>query len=131
MYAKKSLPFSLMLCVTFCCVANAAEPWAIVAGPSLAGDEAVQVALADLVAAGTEHGLAFTVVGEDPWPAGNVLVVGAPERNPQSARLVDSGVLQFMVPDDEQGYAIATVRHEGRRIIAVAGGSVSVPAGMR
>ena len=82
---------------------HAAEPWTIVVGKVLAGDEAVKVALADLVDVGPRHGLAFVVTDDAALPEGNVLLVGAPSRNSQTARLVSEGTLTLKEAGDDQG----------------------------
>ncbi len=113
-----------VLCPALSARAHAAEPWTIVVGEALAGDEAIKVALADLVDVGPRHGLAFIVTDDAAPPEGNVLLVGPPSRNSQTARLVSEGTLTLKEAGDDQGYVICTVGGAGTRIVAVAGGSV-------
>ena len=110
-----------VLCAT---KAHGAESWTIVVGDPLAEDEAVKVAIEDLQEAGAGCGLQFTVADDSEWPNEDVLVVGAPSRNAQTARLVNDGALELERVDDAQGYTVRTVTRDGRRIVAVAGGSV-------
>jgi len=112
-----------VLCMAFSAGAWAAETWTVVVGEALAEDEAIQVALDDLIETGAVHGIDFAVTDDAALPGGNVLVVGNSSRNAQLARLVSEEAFDLDAPGDDQGYTICTTARGGRRIVAVAGGS--------
>ncbi len=101
-----------------------AEEWTVLLPPSPAADPAMALALEDLVNAGTAFGHTFSVNDDATLPSGNLILVGSAARNAQTKALTDSGVLTVAAPPDEQGYALQTVAHEGRKLLAVAGGAV-------
>ncbi len=120
----RSIPAVALCCVLlFIAPVAAAEPeaWTIVVGHGLDGDEAVNVAVDDLVRTGAKHAITFTRAGDSTMPGGNVLLVGDATRNAQNAEKWKGG------PDldrDRQGYRIRTSGRNGGRVMAVSGGSI-------
>ena len=100
--------------------AFADETWTMVVSPETADDEAIALALADLTAAGEAAGLTVARAGDDTLPPGNVLLIGAPDRNAQTATF--AALLQ--APENEEAYQIVTQADSDRRLMIVAGGSV-------
>lgn len=101
-----------------------ADEWSLVVPQALSTDPAVALAVGDLVETGKALGHGFTVRDDAQLPGGNAILVGGAARNAQAKALSASGVLASSAPAHEQGYALETVTHEGRKVISVAGGSV-------
>jgi hypothetical protein len=101
-----------------------AESWSIVLGTDLAKDEAIKLAVDDLVTTGAEYGIEFAIADDSVLPSGSALLVGDASRNALTAKHI---VEPKDAPEDPdgQGYRITTmVSNSGRRIMAVRGGSV-------
>jgi hypothetical protein len=94
------------------CMFSAAAEWTVVIPESYLQEEAISVALEDLRKTGQAMGLVFTVTREDTDTHGDLLLVG------------DAGQLRLPEPGHPEGYAVKTVSEDGRRIMAVAGGSI-------
>jgi hypothetical protein len=128
MHARIWIWIALLLChagFTPGGLAVADERWTIVVGASSAADVAMTVAVTDLVEIGADYGVLFTVNTDNAGlPEGNLLVAGPPSRNTLAERFVAEGVLGRESVEDEEGYAIQTIDRDGRRIVAVRGGSI-------
>jgi len=98
-----------------------AEIWTLVVPPTLQADEAMRVVLDDLQATGPKYGLTMVLADDNTCPPGNVIMVGGPTENIQSGKLTEDETLHLPpLPDDPQGYSIATFDHNGGRGLAVA-----------
>lgn len=103
-----------------------AEDWVILLSPDLARDEAIMLAAGDLGDEGAKFGHRFRVSSDDSrMPEGHVIVVGGPSRNAQAKALSEAAHLSRNAPEHEQGYSIETVQVNDRRVISVAGGSMT------
>jgi hypothetical protein len=100
-----------------------AEDWSLIIPKPLASDQAVALAVDDLVKTGETLGHTFTVTDDTALPSGNAILVGGAARNAQSKALATAGVLTASAPANEQGYTLQTITQDNRRIISVAGGS--------
>lgn len=101
----------------------ASSVWSIVAGEASLNDEAIKVAINDLMETGEKFGISFNVIGDTDTPAGNVLILGSPSRNKITSELTLDGQFQFKELDCEQGYQIITEEAGGRKVMALSGGS--------
>lgn len=101
-----------------------AEEWSVVMPQTQTADHAMLLAVEDLAQTGKTFGHTFFLVDDRTLPSGNVILVGDAARNAQAKALKSSGVLTVPAPGNQQGYALQTVTHDGRRIVYVAGGSI-------
>ena len=125
---SSALYVAALLLLTLTGSAQCAETWSIVTGEALSEEEAIKVAVADVMEVGAANGLAFSWSKDGALAEGNVLLVGAPPRNRMTNDLVASGALEAADIEEEQGYAIQTIHQGGRRIMAVMGGSAIAEA---
>ena len=100
------------------------QKWHVVLGKPLASDEAIQVAINDLNKAGETLGIEFIKTTNTKKRYPNTIIVGSPERNEFLKSLVEKGKLTLEGVDCEQGYEIVTKSIDGRKVMAVSGGSV-------
>lgn len=113
--------FPVILSFVAAATAHAADhdPWTIVTGPTV-HDEALRIAIDDLIDVAAGCGMTFSFQSTGTLPDGDVILVGAADRNP----LVADYAPRMDIPTDEQGYAIRSFEDDGRRVMVVAGGSV-------
>lgn len=96
--------------------------WEILIDKSLQVDEAIGVALRDLQETGLMHGINFTIRNSQ-GVLQNAIVVGSPDRNELTARLVSDQNVRLQTIEDPQAYEILTQVINGRRVIIVSGAS--------
>ena len=99
---------------------QAKESWTIVVGHALQEDEAVRLAVEDLIHTGSEHSLTLVRANDSEMPDGNAIFVGNSSRNALVDKLFAK---QTDLVDDEQGYSIRTAQQNNRRQMLIAGGS--------
>jgi dienelactone hydrolase len=98
------------------------QTWAILLGPELRVDPAIKAALEDLKSAGAKCHIQFTWQDDRSTPDSDCIMVGAPNRNAQSATLAHRlGLKDIRHP---QGFEITPGEQNGHRVLLVAGGSV-------
>ena len=113
-----------MLAAACALCASAVEPWSIAVSKNAQSDEAVRVALDDLVSESAARGLAFTAVSDEQPARGRSIVLGDASRNAETARLVASGALTLQPLNDPEGYEIVTLADGDARTLVVSGGSI-------
>ena len=119
-----ALVCSTILGVVFPVFGQTKDNWQIVVSKALMKDEAVKVALDDLEKTGIEFGILFNVVNDNKKLSQNSIIVGAPDRNGLTAKLVKKGKIKLQGVDDPQGYEIITKVINGNKTIIVSGGSL-------
>jgi hypothetical protein len=102
---------------------EAAQRWSILLGSELREDAAIKAALEDLKTAGAKCHIDFALQDDGSTPNENCIMVGAPSRNAQSAKVARQlGLKDIQHP---QGFEIVPVAQNGQRILLVDGGSVT------
>jgi hypothetical protein len=124
-YEISKLGFSWAV-LMYCLAAIGANPpatkWEIILGRQHQTDEAIKAAVEDLKSAGAKCQLEFEVRDDTSDLDRNCILVGAPDRNEQTAKL--AGDLRKTAVAHPQGFEIVTRQVAGRKVIVVAGGSV-------
>ena len=100
------------------------QNWHIVLDKPLASDEAIQVAIDDLNKAGEAFGIQFIKTTNTKGKYDHSIIVGSPERNELTKSLVEKKTLILQNLNCEQGYEIVTKSIDGRKVMAVSGGSI-------
>ena len=112
--------------------AAAEETWAVVVPEDLAGDEAIKVAVNDLVDAVSARGISMRVVDEGVPPDLPAVIIGGPGRNADARRLNEDTPLPLSGVANPEGYEIITLTGRGPTRIVVAGGDspLALPYGI-
>jgi len=97
-----------------------AEPWTIFLNQTVRNDAAIRVALDDLNQAGLIYRLQNDTISISP----NSILIGAPERNALTAKLVRQKKLKLSGVSEPQGFEIITSEINGKKVLVVAGGSL-------
>ena len=121
---RKILLLLFLFVLTHPLLSHEKENWYILLSKSLLDDEAIKVVLKDLKETGLHYGLKFTIQNDNKKLSQNSILVGAPDRNVQTARLVKKGKIQLQGVNDPQGYEIITKKIDGKRVMIVSGGSI-------
>ena len=96
--------------------------WTIVLADEQAADEAIKVAIGDLIKTGNEFGIVFET-GEQIQQ--NLILVGSPDRNGKTKKFIQDHNLIFDTFDDPQGFEIITIKKESSQTLLVSGGSIT------
>ena len=104
--------------------AQDSKNWQIMLTKELAKDEAIKVAVNDLKETAELYDIKINVIDASEESKGNLIVVGSPERNKQTKKIVRSNSIKLNAVDDPQGYEIITTVIKNNRIIIISGGSV-------
>ncbi len=104
--------------------AQDSKKWQIMLTKELAKDEAIKVAVNDLKETAEFYGININVIDASEESKGNLIVVGSPERNEQTKKIVQNNSINLKVVEDPQGYEIKTTVLKNNRIIIVSGGSI-------
>lgn len=100
------------------------QTWHVVLDQSIASDEAIQVAIDDIVDAGTALNIQFIKSTSIKKKYPNSIIVGSPERNRLTKSLIGKKKLELKGGYGEQGFEIVTNTIDGRKVMVVSGGSV-------
>jgi len=103
----------------------AQNEWAVIVSEQQLNDEAIKVAINDLVNTGNQLGISFQVINRDPASNGNLIIVGNPERNELSGKLYRTGNVEIRKFNNPEGYQIVSKKFADGRKIFVSGGSIS------
>ncbi|HOE11201.1 MAG TPA: hypothetical protein PKJ23_07215, partial [bacterium] len=116
----------LLLCFLAISVQSvlAQEEWRIVASDENWREEGIKLAFTDLVELGKNHGVRFQEGKEQDAEFPRTILVGDGSRNRQVEALAKKGLISLDTGIHPEGYQIATVESDGKRIVVVAGGSV-------
>ena len=117
----------IIVSVVFCCLVDCGQAWAdwtVVVPQKLAKEEAIKVAVEDLISAGSAHGTRIKIMAESEQSKDDVIFVGGPTDNAVVRRMCDAGTLNLAGVTNVEGYEIATLPTPGHKTIVVAGGSV-------
>jgi len=104
--------------------AQDSKNWQIMLTKELAKDEAIKVAVNDLKETAETFGITINVSDASKEARGNLIVIGSPERNEQTKKIVQSNSIKLIALDDPQGYEIVSTVINNSRIIIVSGGSI-------
>jgi len=104
--------------------AQDSKSWKIMLTKEMAKDEAIKVAVDDIKLTAKSYGIEIEVIDVSDNPDGNVIIVGAPDKNEQTKKVIQKNSLKLEGVKDLQGYEIKTIYIENSRIIIVSGGSV-------
>jgi hypothetical protein len=103
---------------------HAMTEYSVIADSRFINEEAIKVALQDLVAIGMNYGIVFKASAESKKGSENLILVGSAARNNFTAEFIKKGKVQLKGVTDPEGYEIRTVQTENRMVIIVAGGSL-------
>lgn len=98
--------------------------WKILVPESLQNDEAIKVAIADLIADGANHDFQFSLVDERFGVHDKTIIIGSEVRNEITKELLSEGKIDLQSEINEQGYQIITKNIDSKKLILVAGGSI-------
>jgi hypothetical protein len=87
----------------------------------LHADEAIKVALEDLITTGESFGLKLSIAEGQEKAKVNAIIIGTPDRNKLTADLVKNYSINLQDVTDPQGYEIITLPVGKGKIIIVAG----------
>ena len=118
----KILVYLASLFIASICCGDSAFNWSVILSNELAQDEAIKVAVADLQTVGENFGIAFKV--ENGKKSAAALFVGDASRNPQTAKMIESGVFNLESLENDEGFQIITREVDGKTVMCVAGGSI-------
>ncbi len=94
--------------------------WVILLNQSLQADDAINVALNDLEAAGLKF-----AIKEDALPlADNTLIIGNQHQNRVTKELIEQDQISLKELADEQSYEIVTTNIDSKRVMIISGGSI-------
>ena len=101
-----------------------AQTWHMLVDSRLANDEAINVAIHDLKESGAQNGIEFVKTITLKTKHSHVIIVGSPERNHHTMRMVEKGELDLKGVESDQGFEIVTKTKGDSLTIIVSGGSV-------
>lgn len=102
--------------------AVAQETWSVVLQPGLESDEAIKVALDDLMEAGAPHQISFKIETPENISSDKTLMVDIPGDQKQVRKLAAS--LHKDQPLNKNGYRIASVSNQEKRTILISGSDI-------
>ncbi len=125
----KLITLFLNFCLWFVLVFNSLhaqdnKSWQIILTKEVANDEAIKVAVNDIKVTGESYGINVKVINSVADLKGNSIIVGSPDKNALTKKIVQNNSLKLKVLDDPQGYEIRTVKSKNYNTIIVSGGSV-------
>ena len=123
-FQRSFLMLALTCTLGSCAFAAEPEAWTIVVSKANQADEAVRLAVEDLVNEAASRGLAFSIVSDEAPANGRAILLGDASRNAETARRVASGALTLQPLSDPEGYEIVTLGEGDSRVLVVSGGSV-------
>jgi len=103
--------------------ALAQNEWSIMVSGEQLKDEAINVAINDLVTAGGEYHISFKIIQSPPQDGMSVIVVGNEERNNIAKQMLSDYNLQMEEVNHPEGYVIKTWSKDEQKIIFISGGS--------
>jgi hypothetical protein len=99
-----------------------AKEWTIVINKNLQTDEAIKVAISDLIETGKQTGNSFTLANDSKLPDTPSILVGRPDQNKLVSKYASKLVLEKNIIS--QGFQISTTKINGRKIIVISGGDI-------
>lgn len=112
----------LILHFLFFAIPVLAEEWTIVLNKDMQTDEAIKVAIGDLIEVGAQHGISFKTHSDSESPTTPSILIGSPARN----KLVSKQASNLGLKKDliSEGFQIITSEIRGKQIITVSGADV-------
>ncbi len=100
------------------------EEWRIVASDESWREEGINLAFTDLAELGKSHGIRFEKAKEQDAEFARTILVGDASRNRRVEALAKKGLISMDPNIHPEGYRIATIENDGKKILVVAGGSI-------
>ena len=104
------------------------ENWKIVISDELKNDEAIKVALEDLMSIGSDYGIEFIIANEHSQIENNTILVGNKTRNVSVQNLATQDNINFVNLTEEQSFQIITAKMDSKNVMIVSGGSILAEA---
>jgi hypothetical protein len=101
----------------------ASENWHLCVLPEPASEEAVRLAVEDLRLTADSLSIPLTMVEDAEKTEGNIIILSYAPQHPLIAKLIADGRWAPALPDNPEGFEIATVPDAGRKIMLIAGAS--------
>ena len=106
----------------------ASDNWKLIISDKLKSDEAIKVALSDLVDIGSDYGIEVTIANEHSQIENNSILVGDRTRNVSVQNLGVQDNINFVNLTEEQSFQIITAKIDSKNVMIVSGGSILADA---
>ncbi len=118
-----SLTRILLISILLLGSALAQNKWSIIVSDNQLKDEAINVALKDLITKGDDYDISFKIIQSKPKDGVSAIIVGNGERNETAKLMMSEYNLQIEEAGHPEGYAIKTWSKDEQKIIFLSGGS--------
>ncbi len=102
---------------------SAQNDWSIIVSNDQLKDEAINVALKDLIKTGGDYAISFKIIQTPPQDGTSAIVIGNEERNDAVGQMMSDYNLEMEEVDHPEGYTIKTWSKDEQKIIFISGGS--------